>query len=367
MTRDVWQVECVVIGAGVIGLACARHLARQGKEVIIVEKESQIGQHSSSRNSEVIHAGIYYPPDSAKAKHCLRGKPLLYEFAKHYHVDVQHIGKLLVATNSEEELRLGQIYQQSKACGMHDLYWLDAADVQKKEPALSVTKALYSPSTGIIDTHGLMLALLGDAQTHGAQLVTNTEFKTGLWASDGFTLTLENQDQCVQLQTRHVVNCAGLWATDILAGIQGIPVEWIPEVKYFRGQYFSYQKRSPFQHLIYPIPAQGGLGIHATLDLQGELRFGPDIQPVQSVDYQMGQEGRTNFAQAIRRYWPEVEEQKLEPSYVGVRVKCSQHPPKTDFYIQRLENEHSQIVSFCGIESPGLTSCLSLAAMLDER
>ncbi|OQS35335.1 FAD-dependent oxidoreductase [Chromobacterium haemolyticum] len=353
------QVECVVIGAGVIGLAVARQLAMAGREVVIVEAESAIGQHASSRNSEVIHAGLYYPPGSLKARLCVAGRQRLYDYCAQRAIPHRRCGKLVVAADEAELPRLQALQQRAAANGVTDLRWLDADQLQTLEPALQARAALLSPSTGILDSHGLMLALLADAEAHGATLALNSPLHGGRVADDGLALDIAG----MRLQARLVVNAAGPWAPRVAASLAGVPRETIPTPYYARGVYFALQGRSPFQRLIYPLPEAGGLGTHLTLDLAGQARFGPDLEWVDAIDYQVDPARADRFYDGIRRWWPALPEQALAPAYAGIRPKIvGPGAADADFLIQGpAQHGVPGLVQLYGIESPGLTASLALA------
>jgi L-2-hydroxyglutarate oxidase LhgO len=356
------QVDCVVIGAGVVGLAIARQLAMAGREVLICEAEGQIGQHCSSRNSEVIHAGLYYPTGSLKARLCVQGRAMLYRYCAERHIPHQRIGKLLLANTAEDMPRLQDIAHRAVANGVDDLQWLDAAGVRALEPALHTHAALLSPSTGIIDSHALLQALLADAEAHGAQLACHSPLSRGRVLADGMELEIAG----ITIQARSVINAAGAWAPAVAASMAGVPRETIPTAHYARGVYFSLSGRSPFSRLIYPLPEAGGLGCHLTLDLAGQARFGPDVEWIDSVDYRLDPARAAAFYHSIRRWWPQLPDNALQPGYAGVRAKLAgPGEPDADFVIQGpAQHGVAGLINLYGIESPGLTSCLALAAMV---
>ncbi len=356
--------ETVIIGAGVVGLACARDLAQHGHEVLVLEKETTIGNGISSRNSEVIHAGLYYPPGSRKAALCVRGKALLYAYAKQRHITHRRLGKFVVATTPEEQPALEQIGIRAQANGVGDLIWLDRNDCRRREPALAAEAALFSPSTGIIDSHGLMLSLLGEAQDRGAMIAYGSRVNRITPDGPGFVLQVHQEDgTSFPLACRHLVNAAGLGAVPLLRRIDGFPAARIPPLYFAKGNYFTYRGRVPFRHLIYPVPVPGGLGIHLTLDLAGQGKFGPDVEWVKREDYDVTENRRPQFAAAVRRYWPAVEEERLIPNYAGIRPKIV--PPDQgdqDFQIQTAAQHGFQgLVNLLGIDSPGLTAALAIA------
>ena len=358
------DIECVIIGAGVIGLAIARTLAQQGKEVLIVESESSFGSGISSRNSEVIHAGLYYPVDSLKAKLCLRGKVLLYDYCQQQHIPHQRLGKLLVATDNTESAQLMAIKDNAEQCGINDLSILSAEEVKQLEPELNCQLALLSPSTGIVDSHALMLSLLGEAEQAGAQLVLNTPLKgVDIKGPNHFKCYFDDADQSV-ISCAYLVNASGLHATELAKAIRGLDAQHIPEAYYYcKGRYFAYTGKSPFKHLIYPMPTRAGLGVHLTLDLAGQIKFGPDVTWVQEENYDVEQEQVDSFYKAVRRYWPSLKNNTLHPAYAGIRPKLSgPHQQAADFVISsKAEHGVAGLLNLFGIESPGLTAALAIA------
>jgi L-2-hydroxyglutarate oxidase LhgO len=371
------EVDCVVVGAGVVGLAVARALARQGREVLLLEAMAAIGTGTSSRNSEVIHAGLYYTPGSLKARLCVRGRELLYAYCAEHGVAHRRCGKLIVATDASQRAGLQAIRQRAEACGVHDLQWLEAAEAQALEPALSCTAALLSPSTGIVDSHGLMLSLQGEAESHGALLALRSPVQRLRRVAGGFELEVEG-DEPMQLHARAVVNSAGLHAVALAAGIEGAAALPLPQAHWARGHYFACPGKPAFSRLIYPMPDEAGLGVHVTLDLGGQMRFGPDAQwiertPLGQEDYRVDSVRAAPFADAIRRYWPELPEGALQPAYAGIRPKISgPGEPAADFMIQG-PGAHGVpgLVNLLGIESPGLTASLAIgewvAGLLSDR
>jgi L-2-hydroxyglutarate oxidase LhgO len=359
------HVECVVIGAGIIGLACARDLAMQGKEVVILEAAATFGTETSSRHSEVIHAGIYYPPGTYKAKLCVAGKQQLYAYCKDKHIPHKQIGKLIVASQESEIATLHDIKAKAAANGVTDLEFLNAAAVHALEPNVAAVAALLSPSTGIIDSHAYMLALLGDAEAHGAMLAVNSKVISGIVTQDGIVLEIQADDQLMTLQASCVINCAGLYASKISAAISGLDAQEIPQTYYRKGSYFTYAGASPFTRLIYPVPVPGGLGTHSTVDLSGQVRFGPDVEWIEAIDYGVAASKGSQFAQSIQRFWPKVQEALLQPGYAGIRpVLAGIEGGFRDFNMRRhtLVNSTAKFIGLYGIESPGLTSSLAIAA-----
>jgi L-2-hydroxyglutarate oxidase LhgO len=362
--------DIVVVGAGVIGLAIARQLACDGRSVLVLEKASRAGMETSSRNSEVIHAGIYYPTGSVKARLCIEGRELLYKFCDTHGVATRKLGKLIVATSAEEETKLQSIAALAKANGVDDLEWLSQADVANMEPEVRCTRALFSPSTGIVDASGFMLALQGDAEAHGAVFAFNASFKRANKRTDFFVVTAEDvSGNLTELTSRTLINCAGHGAHDVAKAIAEYPIEKCPQRFLAKGSYCSVSGKSPFNHLVYPVPVSGALGIHATLDLAGTVRFGPDIEWVDTVDYALPSTPPANFTTAIQTYWPAVADRVLTPSYCGIRPKL--HPaqePFADFLIQRHDRHGIKgLTNLFGIESPGLTASLAIAQMVQRN
>jgi L-2-hydroxyglutarate oxidase LhgO len=361
------RVDCVVVGAGVVGLAVARPLAQAGREVIILEAAEAIGTGISSRNSEVIHAGIYYPKDSLMARFCVAGKRALYEFCASHGVPHKRCGKLIVATNELEAGKLASIEARARANGVDDLRFLSPDDARGLEPALACTGALLSPSTGIVDSHHLMLALLGDAEAAGASLALNAPLVAGRAGGEGIEIDIGGADP-LTLTCRLVVNAAGLEAPLIARSISGMPQETVPTRYFAKGNYFTLIGRSPFSHLIYPVPEPGGLGVHLTLDLGGQAKFGPDVEWVEKIDYDVDPARGERFYRAIRRYWPDLPDGSLQPGYAGIRPKIV--PPAIagqDFVVQT-PRDHGVpgLINLFGIESPGLTSSIALAEHVAE-
>lgn len=359
------RIDTVIIGAGVIGLACAATLAEAGHDVLILEKESSIGTGVSSRNSEVIHAGIYYPQGSLKARACTTGNQLLQDYAQKHNVPYRMVGKLIVATSADEEETLANIEKKAIANDVHTLQWLSKAETLKLEPELKCTSSLISPATGIIDTHAFMLSLRGKAETHGAMLALNCPVISGTPTADGIMLQLGDQDSST-ITARNIVIACGLSSPDASRklGLSNIPQEYL-----CKGHYFSISGRTPFSRLVYPVPVPGGLGVHYTLDMAGRGRFGPDVEWVETENYDVPETKRETFAAAIQRYWPDCRAENLEPAYAGIRPKiCAPGQPDADFVIMD-ETEHGipGVISLLGIESPGITSSLALAQMVKEK
>ncbi len=367
MVSRMERVDCVIVGAGVVGLAAARALALAGREVVLLEADTAIGSGTSSRNSEVIHAGLYYPPGSWKARLCLRGRELLYDYCAAHGVAHRRCGKLIVATEAAQQPALQALRQRAEACGVRDLQWLDAAQARALEPALRCTAALWSPSTGIVDSHGLMLSLQGEAEAHGALLALRSPLQRLRRVADGFELDIGGGAP-MALHARSVVNSAGLHAVPLAARFEGLPAMALPQPHWARGHYFACPGRPAFSRLIYPMPDEAGLGVHVTLDLGGQMRFGPDVQWIPATapgaeDYRIDPARAAPFAEAIRRYWPGLPDAALQPAYAGIRPKISgPGQPAADFMIQGpAEHGAAGLVNLFGIESPGLTACLAIA------
>jgi L-2-hydroxyglutarate oxidase LhgO len=362
------RIDCVVIGAGVIGLAVARRLALAGREVIIVEAAGTFGSETSARNSEVIHAGIYYPAASLKARLCRSGRDRLYAYLAAHGIAHARCGKLIVAAGADEIPALRALEAQARANRVEDIRWLDRAAAQAMEPALHCQAALLSPSTGILDSHGFMLNLLGEAEAAGAVLALASPVRGGAIADDGVHLAVGGA-QPVDLVSTLVVNAAGLGAHAMAGAIAGFPKACVPPLYYAKGNYFALAQRAPFTHLVYPLPDAAGLGVHYTRDLIGAGRFGPDAEWVDHVDYAVDPERAARFYAAIRRYWPDLRDATLAPAYAGIRPKI--HPPgapAADFVIQGPEAHGiTGLVNLFGIESPGLTAALAIAEEVAAR
>jgi L-2-hydroxyglutarate oxidase LhgO len=364
-------VDCVVIGAGVVGLAVARALAIAGREVIVVEAAEGIGTETSSRNSEVIHAGIYYPKGSLMARTCVAGRRMLYAYCAERGVPHLNCGKLIVATDEAESARLAEIKGRAEANGVEGMRLLGAAEAMAMEPNLRCTAALLSPSTGIVDSHSYMLALQGDAEAHGAMFAFNSPVTRGRVVDGGVEIEVGGTEP-MTLRCRLLVNSAGLHAPTLARKIAGMPSDRVPTAYYAKGNYFTLTGRSPFSRLIYPVPVPGGLGVHITVDMGGQAKFGPDVEWIDSIeggiDYTVDPHRADKFYAAVRRYWPGLEDGALQPGYAGIRPKTvPQGAPAQDFVIQGpAEHGVPGLINLFGIESPGLTASLALAGQVRD-
>lgn len=360
MTAD---IDCIVLGAGVTGLAVARELAINGHEVLVVDQAEDIGTATSSRNSEVIHAGLYYTPGSLKARSCVQGKNDLYAYCHERGIAHQRIGKLIVAANNDETAQLDAIARRARQNGVTDLYRIDGEQARRLEPELTCHSALVSPSTGIVDSHALMLTLQGDAENHGTHFVFHTPFQHGRRLANGDFQLEFGGDAPQQLTARTVINATGLYAPDVARQITNTPHNAIPTARYCKGSYFTLTGRSPFSRLIYPVPDDAGLGVHMTRDLAGQAKFGPDTEWVHTIDYRLDDTRADSFYDVIRKYWPALPDGALQPGYTGIRPKITgAGMAAADFMVHGPANHGVDgLVHMLGIESPGLTACLALA------
>lgn len=355
-------VDAVVVGAGVVGLAVARALALAGRSVVVLESEGAIGTGTSSRNSEVIHAGLYYPPGSLKARLCVEGRRALYAYCAARGVPHRRYGKLLVASSEDEIAGVEALAERGRANGAEELTMISGAEARRMEPALAAVAALWSPQTGIIDSHAYMLALQGDAENAGAVFAFNTPFEAAEPTAGGFLVRTGGAEP-MRLACRELVNAAGLCASDVADRIAGLPPETVPRTRFCKGNYFVLAGRAPFSRLVYPAPHAHGLGVHLTLDLGGQARFGPDTEWIEEIRYEVDVSRRAAFAAAIRRYWPGLDEEALSPGYSGIRPKIvGEGEPAADFRIDGPQvHAMPGLVNLFGIESPGLTSSLAIA------
>ncbi len=364
------SVDTIIIGAGVIGLALARRMAMAGLEVVVLEAEDAIGTGISARNSEVIHAGIYYAEDSLKGRLCRPGRDRLYAYCRTHGIPHKRIGKLIVATAEDEVDALDDLLATAEANGVEDLERLSAGQAQALEPQLGCHGAILSPSTGIIDSHAFMLALQGDAEAAGAVIALASPFVDGLadgggggGLADGGITVRAGGGEPMQLRCRRFINAAGLGANAVAAALEGLPPETIPPLYYAKGNYFTLKGKSPFGRMIYPVPVEAGLGTHSTLDLAGQTKFGPDVEWVEAPDYAVDPGRAEKFYRAIRRYWPGLADGALQPGYAGVRPKLAgEGAARGDWVIDGPETHGAAgVVNLYGIESPGLTASLAIA------
>lgn len=365
--RDIFQADTVVIGAGIVGLAVARALAMQGREVLVLESGAHFGEGVSSRNSEVIHAGIYYPEDSLKARLCVRGRRMLYEYCQTRGINHRRSGKWIVANGVSQVERLDTIASQALRNGV-PLQRVTRRALQVSLPDVTAQEALYSPETGIVDSHGVMLSLLGDFEGHGGQLVCQAPVELAVTGHGEHRLWVGGQAPC-ELRAQRVVNAAGLGAVPLATSWEGVPGDIVPRQWLARGVYFSYSGHHPFKSLVYPIPESGGLGVHLTLDLAGQARFGPDVEWIEREDFSVDPGRAKSFANSIRRWWPALDESRLKPAYAGIRPKLL--GPDGGFSDFRIAGECRHgvpgLVHLFGIESPGLTAALAIADEVAEQ
>ncbi|MEN9378409.1 MAG: hypothetical protein RJB15_87 [Pseudomonadota bacterium] len=371
------QVDCVVIGAGVVGLAVAREMALQGRETILLERENAFGTISSARNSEVIHAGIYYPKDSLKAKLCVQGNRLLYEYCRDHQVATQPYGKLIVASDEAQIDDLRAILYKAQNNGVPEIKFISGEEAKALEPNLKCSAAILSSTTGIVDSHGYMLSLLGGFEDAGGMVAYQSPLISakpiGDKAKNGYLLEVGGADG-MQIQTQLLINCAGISAPAVAQKIEGLSKEQIPKAYFAKGNYFSLSGKSPFNHLIYPIPEPGGLGVHLTLDMGGQAKFGPDVEWLDidqedQIDYTVDPKRGDGFYEAVRRYWPGLKDGSLQPDYSGVRAKIvPPNSPAGDFCFSTPQEHKMQgLYNLYGFESPGLTSSLAIARYLEAQ
>jgi len=369
------QVDCVVVGAGVVGLAVAREMALQGRETILLERESAFGTISSARNSEVIHAGIYYPKDSLKAKLCVEGNRLLYEYCRSHQVATQPYGKLIVASDETQIDELQAILYKAQNNGVPEIKMISGDEAKALESNLRCVAAILSSTTGIVDSHGYMLSLLGGFEDAGGMVAYQSPLISakpiGDNAKGGYQLEIGGTDG-MQIQTKLLINCAGMSAPAIAQKIEGLKKDQIPKAYFAKGNYFSLSGKSPFRHLIYPIPEPGGLGVHLTLDMGGQAKFGPDVEWLdidaeEQIDYTVNPKRGDDFYEAVRRYWPGLKDKSLQPDYSGVRAKIvPPNAPAGDFCFSGPQEHGLQgLYNLYGFESPGLTSSLAIAKYLE--
>ena len=361
-------IDAVVIGGGVVGLSIARSLAIFGNETIIVDGESAYGTWTSSRNSEVIHAGIYYPQGSLKASLCTRGRELLYRYCRDHGVPHVRTGKIIFAADAKQAARLDEIQAAATAAGVDDLRRLAPREAAALEQELECHEAILSPSTGIVDSHAYMTALLGEASAHGAIFAGQSKVTRLSRQAEGWGVHVNGEDE-PSVVARTVVNAGGLAAHEVARVTEDLPADKIPDIGYARGVYFTYAGRVPFRHLIYPVPVPGGLGTHLTLDMSGMARFGPDVEWIEAVDYTVDPTRGAQFLAAARLIWPQIDPSKLQPGYAGIRPKIGgPGSPVADFRIDGPEYHGLPgLVNLFGIESPGLTASLAIAEIVGRR
>ncbi len=368
---DAADFDVIIAGAGVVGLAVARAIGDARRSVLLIDSAPRIGQGVSARSSEVIHAGLYYPPGSRKALLCRRGADMLYRYCATRGVEARRLGKLVVATDPDQDEKLNSITRNAEANGVDDLVRMSESQARALEPDLRCRGALLSPSTGIVDSHGLMLALQGDAEAGGVNFAFNARIEGGALAEGGVILHIRDRDsaEALSLRAKVFVNAAGLGAVAIARALEGFPQAAVPPFHLARGCYFALAGPAPFRRLIYPIPVAGGLGVHLTLDLGGQARFGPDVEWVRDESYEVDPRRADAFYAEIRRYWPNLPEGSLLPAYAGIRPKITgPGEPAADFRIDGPQ-EHGVggVINLFGIESPGLTASLAIGELVGER
>ena len=358
------DTQVLVAGAGIVGLAVARELALSGLDVMVVERQPAIGTEGSARNSEVIHAGLYYPPDSQKARHCVTGNKKLYQYCDSHDINYNRCGKLVVATTRSECETLEEILETAQSNGVHDLVQLSANQAKKLEPELFCTAALMSPSTGVIDSHGLIQSLLNDFENKGGTLGLCSELVHATVSDQNICAKIRGPTESILINTKWLINSAGLHSQNLAMNIDGLDKKYVPPTYLAKGIYFTVSGRPPFSQLIYPVPGGGGLGIHFTLDIGGQAKFGPDVQWVDQIDYSVDPSRLDEFVQAIQRYWPAANANNMHPGYAGIRPRIygAKEAP-ADFLIQGPKTHKAPgLINLFGIESPGLTASLSLAS-----
>jgi L-2-hydroxyglutarate oxidase LhgO len=360
--------DTIVIGAGVIGLAIARELAQIGREVLVLESNSSFGMETSSRNSGVIHAGIYYQPGSLKARCCIDGKQMLYDYCRDRHIPFNPCGKLIIASSKDQRDQLKALQHNARRSGLGDIEWLGQDQVFELEPDVKASAGLYSPSTGIIGVHELMLAFVTDLEAAGGVLVTHNRVLSINVDSGGFELRIENGGEYTFNATT-VINAAGHGAANIARRITGFPASHIPVIHPVRGHYYEHAGKLPFSRLVYPLPKKTSLGVHLTIDLAGQVRFGPDAEYCETIDYRFDESRRPRFVDAIRDWYPGLDESRLQPGYVGIRPNLRGPGDEPADFIISGPGEHGVkgLINLFGIDSPGLTSCLSLAKVVAQK
>jgi L-2-hydroxyglutarate oxidase LhgO len=361
-------VDAIVVGGGVVGIAVARELAAQGLEVIVVERETRIGQHQSARNSGVIHAGFYYPEGSLKARLCHQAKLELYRYAEARGIAHRRVGKLVVASDETQLPKLKAMLRHAVACGVNDIELLDARQAKAMEPEVACVAALWSPSTGVIDTSALMLSLVADAESRGVVIAQNSRVLRGHAVAGGWRLLVDSGGQVAKIACRLMVNSAGIDAPDLARRLDGYPASRVPESYLAKGNFFACQGGTPFSRLIYPLPGPIGLGVHLTLDLDGQAKFGPDVQIVEAVSYDVDPDRSEAFYASIRNFWPGLRDGALTPAYSGIRAKIGRPGASQDWVVETpYEHGVPGLVNLFGIETPGMTCCMSIGAFVAER
>lgn len=362
-----YQFDVVVVGAGVVGLACAKYLVEQGCSTLVVESEKSFGTGTSSRNSEVIHAGIYYEKNSHKAHLSARGKLLLYEYCLSRGIPHKKIGKWIVAQNETQAQKLQQLQKTGESNGVEDLQFLSSQLISTGETSLKASEVLYSPSTGILDSHAYMQSLAKDIESAGGVIVYKTPFERAQVTPQGFEVQLGGADPAT-VNAQHLINAAGLCAIGVASAIEGLASNHISQTCYAKGNYYSYMGQVPFKRLIYPIPETDGLGIHLTLDMSGHARFGPDVEWIDKIDYEVNNQSRQKFAQALQTYWPACDPSKLVPAYSGIRPKVGTPQQFFGDFVIQTEQQHgvAGLVNLFGIDSPGLTASLAIAEQVSS-
>lgn len=363
------DIDCIIVGAGVVGLATARALAVAGKSVIVLEKNERFGEETSARNSEVIHAGMYYPIGSLKARLCVAGKNAMYQFCHERGISARAIGKLIVVPDAGAMPALSALYERGLANDIPDLEIVDAAAIKTLEPAITAHAALNSPSSGIVDSHSYMLALLGVVEDHGGALARNAPFLGATpMGGGGFEVRVGGAEP-MTLTTNQLILSAGLWSTQAGQAVEGLDPVYVPETKFARGNYFTYGGKAPFTRLIYPMPSSGGLGIHLTPDMNGQARFGPDVQPVDTLDYRVDESQKPAFVASIQHYWPQMNPDLLKPDYTGIRPKVGNALQSFEDFRILDSSVHGLegLVCLFGIDSPGLTSSFAIGEEVAKR
>lgn len=355
--------DVVIFGAGIIGLACARKLSMNGFSVIVIEKNSSFGQETSSRNSEVIHSGIYYKKNSNKALLCRKGLFELYDYCKKNNIEHANITKWVVATSKLEEEKLDLIYKNAQKNGCNELYYLSNREIRKNESQLTSTKAFCSPYSGIVDSHSLMLSFIGEIESHSGSIVYESSLIEANSCNNSISLNVLNNDGTnTKISANFVINCSGLNALNVAKKFEQFKNKEDFSMKYVKGNYFSYVGNSPFSRLIYPVPEEQGLGIHLTIDLAGQARFGPDVEEISEINYHVNNERKNSFIESIKKYWKHIDEKKLLPSYSGIRPKIlKRNKLLNDFVFDICEDGNSKLINLLGFESPGLTSSIAIA------